>query len=93
MKKIKACALTTTFVLMSACASDFDRRTAALEKELKIQSEPVFPKCAAQETDPKVSAIYSRVGSGISNTIYDPVGNVPLDECIAYDHEVPGKDP
>ena len=93
MKKIKDGALTTIFVLMTACASDFDRRTAALEKELNMQGEPIFPKCAAQETDPKVGAIHSRVGSGISHTIYNPMGDVPLDECIAYDHEEPGYAP
>ena len=80
-------------MLLAGCASELDRRTAALEKELNMQGEPIFPKCAAQETDPKVGAIHSRVGSGISHTIYDPVGDVPLDECIAYEHEVLKKDP
>ena len=93
MTKTLACAFIATFALMTACASDFERRTAALEKELNMQGEPIFPKCAAQETDPKVGAIHSRVGSGISNTIYNPMGDVPLDECIAYDHEEPGYAP
>lgn len=93
MKKLETCVIAVTFILMTACASDFDRRTARLEKELNIQGEPVFPKCAVQEIDPKVGSVHSRVGSGISQTIYDPIGSVPLDECVAYEHEVPGKDP
>lgn len=80
-------------LVLSGCASDFERRTAKLEKELNIQGEPVFPKCAVQEIDPKVGSVHSRAGSGISQTLYDPIGSVPLDECVAYEHEVPGKDP
>lgn len=80
-------------LVLSGCASDFERRTAKLEKELNIQGEPVFPKCAVQEIDPKVGSLHSRAGSGISQTLYDPIGSVPLDECVAYEHEVPGKDP
>lgn len=93
MTKTTACALTATFIVMTACASDFDRRTARLERELNIQGAPIFPKCAAQEIDPKVGAVHGRVGSGVSQTIYDPIGSVPLDECVAYEHELPGKDP
>ena len=93
MKKLEACVIAVTFVLMTACASDFERRTVKLEKELNIQGEPVFPKCAVREIDPKVASVYSRAGSGISQTIQNPVGNVPLDECIAYEHESPDYDP
>lgn len=93
MTKTTACALTATLVLMTACANDFDRRTAKLEQELNIQGEPVFPKCVVREIDPKVASVYSRAGSGISQTIQNPVGNVPLDECIAYEHESPEYDP
>lgn len=93
LMRMKTVVLTSLCVLIAGCASDLDRRTAKLEKELNIQGEPVFPKCAVQEIDPKVGSVHSRVGSGISQTIYDPIGSVPLDECVAYEHEVPGKDP
>ena len=80
-------------LVLSGCASDFDRRTAQLERELNIQGEPLFPKCTVREIDPKVGAIHSRVGTGISQTVFDPIGDVPLDECLVYEHEELESDP
>ena len=91
--RIKTVVLISLSVLVAGCASDFDKRTAKLEKVLNIQGEPIFPKCAVREIDPKIASVYSRSGSGISPTINNPVGNVPLDECVAYEHESPEYDP
>ena len=91
--RMKTAVLISLSLLIISCASDFDKKTAKLEKELNIQGEPIFPKCAVREIDPKVASVHSRSGSGISQTIHDPVGMVPLDECVVYEHESPEYDP
>ena len=81
----------TIAMSVAGCASDFERRTAKLEKELNIQDIPMFPKCTVQEIDPKLGAIHRR-SSGSSHTVHDPMGHVPIDECVAYQHDLPDPD-
>lgn len=74
-------------LVITACTSSEQRAKTRLETELGLRAEPHFPKCLSQEISPRAAV---RAGDfDVAHTVYNPHGDIPIDECARWDTNEP----